>query len=234
MIEKTCELCGKTFYVLRCREKTARYCSKECSAIGRKSKDFNCTCSICGKKFHVKPSRKKNRGKKLGIYCSKECLNKAKEILYKGEGNHQYGLKGNLNSSFKGDVIRKKNNKLTDIMVFCPTHPFCNENGRVKEHRLIVEENYFLFDSKYFTEIDGKMYLLKSIEVHHIDGNHFNNDITNLMPCTKSEHRKFHKFVITERDSLGRIVKTKMINQTELILNKQLNIFDSPELTKTS
>jgi hypothetical protein len=36
----------------------------------------------------------------------------------KGEGNHQYGLKGELNASFKGGVNLKSNNKLTERYIY--------------------------------------------------------------------------------------------------------------------
>ena len=53
--------------------------------------------------MYLKPSRLKRV--KNGICCSKECTNKLKSEYSKGTKNHQYGLKGNLNSSFKGEEI---------------------------------------------------------------------------------------------------------------------------------
>ena len=52
------------------------------------------------KKVYRKPYiQKKNKH----VTCSYECSNKLKSIIYRGEGNHQYGLKGNLNASWKSD-----------------------------------------------------------------------------------------------------------------------------------
>lgn len=216
LVNKKCEICGAEFKVPHWRENTAKYCSVECQ---RKSlrKENNCICPICGKAFHVKPYHLKKYGHSFGNYCSRECLTEARKSLMKGEGNHQYGLKGSLNDSFKGEVILAQNHKLTERMVYCPTHPFKNKTGRVKEHRLIVEQHYQLFDEKYFTVIDGTHYLLPKINVHHLDGNHTNNDISNLIPCTRSEHKQFHKTLITKRDELGRIKETAVVKQGELL-----------------
>lgn len=48
-----------------------------------------------------------------------------------------------------------------------------------KIHRLIYEQYY-------------NCCLLPYIEIHHIDGNHSNNNITNLLPVTAIEHYEIH------------------------------------------
>lgn len=216
MITKICENCGKEFEVIPSRKNTARYCCRECADEAKKGA-LNVQCTICGKWFHMKPFRINRYSRRLGIFCSKECLNKGKEIGYCGEGNHQFGLKGPLNSSFQNRDTIRHNHKVDDIMIYCPGHPFADKTGRVKKHRLVVEENYILFPLKYFIEINGRYYLLPSTDVHHIDFNHNNNDISNLVPCTKKEHRQYHKSIIIERDELGRIVKTAVLKQGELL-----------------
>ena len=40
--------------------------------------------------------------------------------------------------------------------------------------------------------VDGQHILKKGFHVHHIDGNHSNNSIDNLIVVTRSEHRKIH------------------------------------------
>lgn len=47
------------------------------------------------------------------------------------------------------------------------------------EHRLVMEQSI------------GR-YLDKNEEVHHIDYNKMNNDISNLLLVTKTEHRRIH------------------------------------------
>lgn len=139
-------------------------------------------------------------------------LNKKYRSLYMtGKGNHQYGLKGNKNSSFKNKPLPKKNGSQCDIWVYCPDNPYANKSGRVRLHRRIVEIYAEHFERKFFDEVNGKLYLKKHLYVHHIDGNHNNNEFTNLQIVTRAEHRRLHNLMkAPTRDILtGRFIKTK-------------------------
>lgn len=211
MIIKVCKQCGKEFSVPDYK-KDAKFCCVECAHKALHAKP-NCICEVCGKEFHLKQSaidRNKHHT------CSVECLNKLKSILYKGAGNHQYGLKGDKNASFKGNIILHRNNNLIERLVYMPDHPYADKNGRVTEHRLVVEQNYKRFDIKYFDEINGKYYLKRSTQVHHINFNHNDNRVENLIPLTRSEHTKIHnKYEIITRDDKGKI--TGVLKQGELL-----------------
>lgn len=181
---------------------------------------FNATCPICKADFHVKPSHLK-RFKQ--VCCSRDCSRALRRIRMTGCGNHQFGLTGNKNASFKGDEIKRKNNRLVDIMVYVPDHPYANKCGRVKKHRLIVEQHHDAFDDKFFEIVNGKKYLKKCFFVHHIDGNHGNNDVNNLAVVSRSEHRRLHNLMSPQkRDAIsGRfckcvrtLVKVKRISKT--------------------
>lgn len=154
MIIKVCKQCGKEFSVPNYRE-NAKFCCTKCAHEALHAKP-NCICEVCGREFHLKQSR---INKNKHHTCSVECLNKLKSVLYKGAGNHQYGLKGDKNASFKGDIILHRNNNLIERYVYIPNHPYADKYGRVTEHRLVVEQNYKKFNIKYFEEIDGKYYL---------------------------------------------------------------------------
>lgn len=210
MITKICENCGREFKVIRCRENTAKYCCKKCANESKRASN-NVVCSFCGNPFHMKNSQINRYSRNLGIFCSRECASKAKEIYYRGNGNHQYGLTGNKNASFKNTELIHKNHKIDDIYVYFPNHPYCSKSGRIKLHRLLVEEHYYLFPIKYFEYNNGWWILKRGMSVHHLDGNHNNNDISNLIPCTKSEHKNYHKTRIVERDNKGRILKTAVL-----------------------
>ena len=219
-----CKICGNKFLVPSYRKNTVKYCSKECrnkSLYGNN----NCKCLVCEKQFHLKPFSIKPNGN----CCSRECLAKYKRETMSGSNNHQYGLKGDKNASFKGDKICRKNVNLTDVLLYKPQHPSCDASGRVLEHRYKVEINKTLFDDKYFELKNGVYVLKRGIEVHHINHDHNDNRIENLIPFTKSEHRSVHNLnIVFVRDiKTGRI--TGVFKQGEL-LEKPEEVDQQPSL----
>lgn len=189
---KQCNNCGKDVEI-RHKDRLKRlnvFCSKECEIIYKKQyresfeNYFNCKCPICNKMFHLKPySIKKNKNN----YCSKECHRIAKTQYMRGEKNHQFGLKGNKNASWKSD---KKITNYGYIKIRCLEHPFKDFDGFVLEHRLIAEK--YLLNNENSIEINGKKYLKPEFDVHHIDKNKQNNKLENLKIITKKEHSKLH------------------------------------------
>jgi len=204
-VKKICEICGKEFYVPHWRTK-AKYCSRGCSDKSHIAEP-NVSCTNCGTPFHIKPYQMNRLKRNCGYFCCNKCFGEYRKTWFKGENNHQYGLKGHLNATFKGNEIYNQNNNIVDIRVYCPEHPYADTSGRVLKHRLIVEQNADLFDEKYFIMVDGVKYLKKDVEVHHINFNHDDNRIENLEPLTKGEHISKHnaKREIV-RDKKGRIV----------------------------
>ena len=93
---------------------------------------------------------------KNGITCSKKCANILKSQYMKNENNHQFGLIGDKNSNSKGEIIYNQNGYK---LIYCEGHPYPNDKSnkcaRILEHRRIIEENYQLFDSNYFEEINN-------------------------------------------------------------------------------
>ena len=126
----------------------------------------------------------------------------------KGENNHQYGLVGDKNTSFKGNEIISE---FGYILEYCPDHPFPYDKSvkgtRVFQHRLIIERNYQNFNPEYFIEINGKFYLKPEYSVHHINEIKTDNRLENLQIITRSEHTSIHnKEKELIKDSLGRII----------------------------
>lgn len=190
LLKKVCLICGKEFEVPSWRP-NAKYCSIKCQRESLRAPKET-TCIVCGKHYHLKAYHRKRYGKSGGYCCSKECLAEYKKTAFAGKNNHQYGLKGKLNASFQDIDKVHKNNNVTDIYVHVDNHPRPNRNSRVLLHRHIVEQNYQLFNKKYFEEINGFVVLRKGVGVHHINGNHDDNRIENLMPVTKAEHTAIH------------------------------------------
>jgi len=74
MSTKICLNCNKDFYVPKCRNDKALYCSTKCKyehkkKIGRSLRD--CKCKFCGKEFKVER-------RLLGKFCSEECFHLSK------------------------------------------------------------------------------------------------------------------------------------------------------------
>lgn len=204
-----CDNCGKSFMCENWRVKTREhlFCSKQCEGEYRKSQTkLNCICPICGTHFHVKPYRVK---KSKNNYCSKECHRIAKMQYMKGENNHQYGLKGNLNASWKSDErISFYGYKLIRQL----DHPFANCDGFVFEHRLIAEK--YLLTDKNSIEINGNKYLNLEYDVHHKDFNRLNNNVSNLEILTRSEHMKLHAKFKKEKEQYSETKRTGGIGST--------------------
>jgi hypothetical protein len=127
-------------------------------------------CVVCGDFFKVKPSHSH-----LRKCCSKECGKEHRRKIMSGENNHQFGLKGPLNGSFKTG-IRETHYGYT--VVYCPEFSD-RSDGYCFEHRAVM--------SKFL-----KRKLDKDEHVHHINGNKKDNRIENLQVLSKSEHLSLH------------------------------------------
>lgn len=216
-IKYICEFCGKEFYGSPSRGRAKHItCSRSCTLNLRKSQSkLNCTCFICGKKFHRKASHTKNIEH---ICCSQECNNIRKKLDMIGNKNHQYGLKGNKNPTWKTDekVTNYGYKKIRKL-----EHPFRDSSNFVFEHRLVAEK-YLLTDENSI-EIDGVKYLSPEFEVHHIDKNRLNNSPSNLIVLTKKEHRIIHNKTNWRELLTGHLAK-KEYNMNEMpILVRRAN-----------
>lgn len=203
---RCCAYCGVDVQIYHKKRLKAKhtFCSTTCAGKFIKSKsELNTRCDNCGIMFHLKPCHK-NRYKTH--CCSKECLIEFKSKNMTGEGNHQYGLKGRLNPTWKSDE------RITEYgyrVIRCLHHPFRTKYDFVFEHRLVAEK--YLLDEFNSIEVDGKLYLKPELEVHHIDEDKLNNNPNNLLILTKSEHMRLHSLKRNiERDSeTGRFIATQ-------------------------
>lgn len=187
-----CIVCGKENYPIDTKKFPKTFCSYKCYEEWQKfNKTPNCKCVICGREMYLKPSRLKRV--KNGITCSLECSYKLKSEYMKGDGNHQYGLVGDKNASFKNSELVTNYGYLLE---YCPGHPYphdrSNQTTRVLQHRLVVERNSDRFDEAYFEFIDGWKVLKPEYDVHHINEDKKDNRIENLEILTRSEHTIHH------------------------------------------
>lgn len=178
----------------------------------------NVKCPVCGKEFHLKPSALKRF---KTHYCSKECQNEAKKVYMRGEGNHQYGLKGAKNASWV-----EKPYKISHYgyrMIRMPEHPSADQTGWVFEHKLVAEK--YLLNESNSIEINGKRYLHPDYCVHHLNFDRTDNRLENLVVMTNIEHRIMHnKLNPVKRNNKGQFVcdepdaiKIKRVTETAII-----------------
>lgn len=88
-IKLVCERCNVIYTVPHWREKTSKYCSRECKDNSSKGA-LNCKCDECGSEFHLKESAKKRYNRTMGYFCSIKCSTKFKKDFYKGKNNPNY------------------------------------------------------------------------------------------------------------------------------------------------
>lgn len=210
-MKKICEFCGNEYDIPKWRYEKSRYCSRTCKDNSSKAKN-NVVCAICGKPFHLKQSHIDRFKGDIGFCCSRECNKEQMRRRMSGEKNHQYGLKGELNASFKHGLTKRRNNSCSEYLYYVGEwYAKRHSGGRITYHRFLVELHHSLFDDKFFEEIDGWFYLIDGYEVHHIDLNHNNNDLSNLQVLSKSEHVRLHNLIRPmKRDkSNGQFIKDK-------------------------
>lgn len=183
---KKCDNCGKDIEIRHKKRLDYKniFCCKKCEGEFRKAQTLNnAICPICGKEFHVKPRALNGHN-----CCSVKCLSIWRKSNFSGKNNHQYGLKGSKNSSWKSDI------KITNygyIKIRVLDHPFRDVDDFVFEHRLVAEK-YLLTDENSI-EFNGKRYLRKDFVVHHKDFNKKNNNVDNLEIMERGQHSAFHR-----------------------------------------
>ena len=122
-------------------------------------------CVNCNKFVYKALWKLKNNAK----FCSKICKYKYQRI----------SLRGKNNPKWKGEKIYRKDY----ILIYQPSHPFCNHLGYLYEHRLVMEKKI------------GR-YLTSKEVVHHLDHNRLNNSPDNLYLFENSiTHFNYHKFL---------------------------------------
>jgi len=136
-------------------------------------KNRRCTeraCDLCGVTYYAR-----NDSLKVGMgkYCSKSCQVKQQHI----DGTNNAARQRDKHHNWKeGRTVDNKGY----MRVLQPSHENANHQGYVLEHRLVMSEHL----CRPLTEEEI---------VHHLDEDRLNNDISNLVLTTRSEHiTKYH------------------------------------------
>ena len=185
-----CDYCGKELQItaFKARQSKKHFCNNECYREYIRKDLVHLICPICGKPFTRKQSAVDNCKNVNNITCSIACRNELRKTTMSGKNNHQYGLTGSANASWKSDEhITYYNYK----RIRSEDHPFRDSVNFVAEHRLVAEK-YLLTDENSI-EINGKKYLKPECVVHHIDFDKLNNSVENLYVFqNESLHTLFH------------------------------------------
>ena len=148
-IKIRCKYCGKKVYKLKHhilynkKHKLKSFCSRGCVNLSKLTGKF-VNCNTCGKKVWRTPVGLK-ASKSGNYYCSKRCATITNNAIYKSGKNHpnwkagsgsyrtralkHYGHKCLL-CAYDNELIvevhhkdsNRKNNKLKNLVVLCPTH----------------------------------------------------------------------------------------------------------------
>ncbi|MFA5407118.1 MAG: HNH endonuclease signature motif containing protein [Candidatus Nanoarchaeia archaeon] len=133
----------------------------------------------CNREHICTPSGFKNHKHKeeslIKMRLAKKGKKASSETRLKLSNSHKGKNVGSNNGSWKGG--RRFKNGYKEIL--CRDHPYHDNKGYVKEHRLVMEAHI------------GR-YLLPSEIVHHINGDRLDNKIENLMLLSQSEHITRH------------------------------------------
>ena len=194
-----CDYCGKELSItaFKSRHSKKHFCDNECYRAYLKKDLVHLVCPICGTPFTRKKSQVDKCKDINNLTCSVACSAELRKTLMGGKNNHQYGLTGKKNASWKSDeYITRFNYKRIRV----EDHPFKDAANFVCEHRLVAEK-YLLTDVNSI-ELNGKKYLKPECVVHHIDFNRQNNSVENLYVFeNESIHTLFHNLYKSGRVS---------------------------------
>lgn len=146
LIPSVCEYCKKPF--LGRSDTPRRFCSRDCTRHGKFSR-VTLICAICEKPFLVTFARKT-----VAKFCSRKC-----------QGKHLSSKTGELNATWKGGTIIRKNG-----------------------YRCVRVDGEYIYEHRHVVESLLGRKLSKSEVVHHLDGDRLNNAIDNLEVMSKREH----------------------------------------------
>jgi hypothetical protein len=189
---------------------------------------------IVGDLYKKKVPSNAKKGYSELTYCVRRCdtCEKEEEVTY------SYLKEKRKNRGEERDICNKCRNLLENRKI-----PKGKESGNFKHgltkngyRRMTLDDGTRELEHRYVVSQSLGRKLKKEESVHHIDGDKLNNDISNLILCSKSEHAEIHKSLQNIGFSmLGDIIFFDYDNKcytTKIIKKREcnLNIEFSPKL----
>ena len=175
-----CDWCGVEFERKTSQMKKHNYCSRACfgKANAERFKSGRIKiCDQCGKPFEYLGH---HTGRNKHFFCSKKCSDEFRNKHIEVECD-LCGIK----------FMKKRSDAAWTEHNFC-----CEDCYRTYIALINVNKKGLHYDGKPIYRILMENQLGRELtpdeEVHHIDGNHFNNALENLVVLSKSEHSKIH------------------------------------------
>jgi len=142
--------------------------------LGEHDPNHPALVEINGKKYikrqwvvhHINGKKDDNRIENLKIMTNRE--HRALHFL------------GNKNPNWIGGQYLNKKGR---ILILCKTHPFCNVNGYVLKHHLVMEKYLRKHEPDHpaLISFGNQLYLRKDVIIQHLNSNKSDNRIENLL-----------------------------------------------------
>lgn len=188
-VQLSCAACGEVFEKVRSDLRGQKaYCSKTCytkSQTGRKIAASDArpryfkVCEVCRNEYRVTQTRKET-----ARFCSRACQGASdafrKECSDRQQADKHWRWSGGKYLTHEGYIRHKR--KVQGVEGFTYNH-------RQVLTEALVQENP---SHPFLIERDGKRLMNPMIDVHHIDRNRSNNDLSNLLAVTKEAHAQIH------------------------------------------
>lgn len=165
-----------------------KFCSRSCFhefSKGRKHlvdpdrPRYYKNCEVCGNQFRVTLTRKDT-----ARFCSVKCRSISPElrieISERMQGEKHWRWAGGERENSRGYIRHKRKVLGTEKVMF-------NHRAVILAALLESEPNH-----PFLITVDGVVKLDPNIEVHHIDRNRTNNELSNLLAVTKMAHSNIH------------------------------------------
>ena len=156
-MEQPCATCGQPVYRPASAPDRPRYCSWACQHQGQRIERVEKPCEHCGILMVLHPSTAQTRR-----FCTKAC-------------EHAQRTKRPTGRIVNGRPVLI--NAMGYLTIYAPAHPAAGHNGRVLEHRIIMEQ------------VLGRP-LTREEHVHHRNGDKTDNRPENLEVLAPDEHTR--------------------------------------------